>query len=1224
MRIVTVGNDSTARIWDVASGKTLRVLEGPLGILSADFSPDGRNVLTSSPHNCVIRDVENGKILHEITYDDRDIKDAVYSPDGKIILISAENYFSCWDASTGKLLHKLDSLPYWTEGLIFSPGGKYITADAIKDNQHFTFIWETGSGRLLDSIQVFSDMEIRRFQSIFSPVCADDPGGGRYILINSPDSSAEMWETATSRRLYSLKAFSGVINNVCFSPDGKSFITAGADNLANIRDTRSGKLIKILKGHDSGIFNVRYSPDGKLIITAGLDNSVIIWKAATGKILTRSLNNYSYEPYTAEFSPPNSKDPSGGKYFATVNDLNYDLRIWETATGNQLSQFDGYVSYQNKHSVFSPDGKWIVMIPGASGDVSIHECPSGYLLHSLKGLTSNVKSACFSPDGKYFLTAQDSTAKMWDCSTLKLNLNLNWLLDDEHKESFSLMGGINDIYFARFSPSCIDDPQGGRYILTVSRDETSRIFERSTGKLLFTFQGQDMSAQFSYDGRYLLTTQDSTAKTWECGTWSLMQTFTGKGYGAFQYAELSPDNRYLLSIPRWYGLMSGNHVISLWEVSTGKLIHAFEDETGFSCAHFSPANPEYPAGGKYILLTSLMSTTVWETATIKKLYSFQGFRDGNIDFSADGKNVLLASGDSVVEIRDILKGNVVTRLTGKNKRIFFGSYSTNGKTVITLSEDGTIRLWNPEGGKLLRNYMLKGGSIYDINWKDSIIITHENSVLTFSKIKDGEEVFSHISIDSCYSVDLTPDMYFMADKEAANTLTWRIGSQLYSYEQFDLQYNRPDIVLERLWNPDSSLIKMYRNAYEKRLKKSGFDEKVFSPGWHTPEIKILNAGNFNFSMASPELKLSLCGTDSKYKLDRINVWVNNVPVFGMRGISVRAENSDSIVRTIPITLTAGSNRIQVSCMNEKGVESLKGKMTLAYNPEKLVLPDLYIIVMSVSDYKDNRFNLQYSVKDGRDIAGLFNSINISSGKERFSHINIDTLFNKRAVKENFFKLRKKLFQTKPDDQIVLYVSGHGLLDSKLDFYFATWDIDFSNPETRGISFSDLESLLDSIPARKKLMMMDACHSGEIDKEESTILAESDSDSSRNVTFRGKIKELNFKGVDRSEAQSGLGLNSSFDMMQELFSGLDKGTGTVVISAAAGKGYALESPEWNNGVFTYSIVDGLNNFMADRNGDGNISISELKNYSIKQVELLTGGKQKPTARRESGEFDWIIW
>jgi hypothetical protein len=60
------------------------------------------------------------------------------------------------------------------------------------------------------------------------------------------------------------------------------------------------------------------------------------------------------------------------------------------------------------------------------------------------------------------------------------------------------------------------------------------------------------------------------------------------------------------------------------------------------------------------------------------------------------------------------------------------------------------------------------------------------------------------------------------------------------------------------------------------------------------------------------------------------------------------------------------------------------------------------------------------------------------------------------------------------------------------------------------------------------------------------------------------------------------------------------------------------------VFTYTIINGLKNKAADMNNDKQITISELKEYSIKEVEELTAGKQKPTARKESIGFDWKIW
>jgi uncharacterized caspase-like protein len=278
--------------------------------------------------------------------------------------------------------------------------------------------------------------------------------------------------------------------------------------------------------------------------------------------------------------------------------------------------------------------------------------------------------------------------------------------------------------------------------------------------------------------------------------------------------------------------------------------------------------------------------------------------------------------------------------------------------------------------------------------------------------------------------------------------------------------------------------------------------------------------------------------------------------------------------------------------------------------------------MSVSAYRDERYNLRYAVKDGRDMASMF-----SPGKPElnvFSKIHVDTLFDVNAKKENFFALKQKLLGTSVDDQVVVFISGHGLLDDEMDFYFATQDIDFNDPAKRGISFDDMENLLDSIPARKKLLMVDACHSGEVDKDAGNEQLASLVETTVDFNFRGKVKSYSFKGIDAQTNPSGISLTNSFELMQELFTGLDKGTGTTVISAAAGDGYALESPQWNNGVFTYSILNGMKNRAADENKDGLVTISELKAYSIREVFQLTGGQQKPTARKESLGIDWRIW
>jgi uncharacterized caspase-like protein len=273
-----------------------------------------------------------------------------------------------------------------------------------------------------------------------------------------------------------------------------------------------------------------------------------------------------------------------------------------------------------------------------------------------------------------------------------------------------------------------------------------------------------------------------------------------------------------------------------------------------------------------------------------------------------------------------------------------------------------------------------------------------------------------------------------------------------------------------------------------------------------------------------------------------------------------------------------------------------------------------LFCISVSDYKDKQYRLKYARKDGRDLVNAFK-------KEYGKNIYIDTLFDEKATRNNILAWKKILEKTTVRDRVILYVSGHGLLDKNYDFYYGTWDVDFKDPAANGLAYEDIERLLDKIPARRKLLLMDACHSGEVDKEavaqkmsQNTVAV---NDKKVNIVYQSKGA-----GEDISDAK--LGLNNSFELMQELFTNLNNGNGTAVISAAAGNSYAFESDVWNNGVFTYCLLHGLKDLAADYNRDGRVSVTELQKFVSSEVQRLTQGAQKPTARQENMDNDWPVW
>ena len=82
--------------------------------------------------------------------------------------------------------------------------------------------------------------------------------------------------------------------------------------------------------------------------------------------------------------------------------------------------------------------------------------------------------AAFSPDGARILTAsKDKTAKLWDAASGKL------IASFDHQDV---------VYDAVFSPD-------GAQILTASADKTAKLWDAASGKLITSFAHQDSLSQ---------------------------------------------------------------------------------------------------------------------------------------------------------------------------------------------------------------------------------------------------------------------------------------------------------------------------------------------------------------------------------------------------------------------------------------------------------------------------------------------------------------------------------------------------------------------------------------------------------------------------------------------------------------------------------------------------------------------------------------------------------
>ena len=183
----------------------------------------------------------------------------------------------------------------------------------------------------------------------------------------------------------------------------------------------------------------------------------------------------------------------------------------------------------------------------------------------------------------------------------------------------------------------------------------------------------------------------------------------------------------------------------------------------------------------------------------------------------------------------------------------------------------------------------------------------------------------------------------------------------------------------------------------------------------------------------------------------MNIWVNETPLFGIKGINILQHNRKQIDTSISISLSLGSNIIETSVTNTAGSESYKRPLLVSYKPAIAKKQKILFIGIGVDEYADSINNLSYSVKDINDLALAFS--------DYYPLCQVDVFTNKDVNTQMLTGIKNKLIQAGTDDIVVLCYSGHGLLDDSLNLFLATHNIDFKNPKQNGLAYDTLEALL---------------------------------------------------------------------------------------------------------------------------------------------------------------------
>lgn len=588
--------------------------------------------------------------------------------------------------------------------------------------------------------------------------------------------------------------------------------------------------------------------------------------------------------------------------------------------------------------------------------------------------------------------------------------------------------------------------------------------------------------------------------------------------------------------------------------------------------------------------------------------------------SEDGKYLLYVDEDnSFLNIVSVLSGTVVNKV------------SLNGLdeiVAVTMSEKLDIVVFSTLDDSVY-SYSLKtsANTLLSVQHYSEVVdlkIDDQNNLLYMTSldgnmyISDVQNVTPFLSMFSLsggeYLFKLVNSSYYMGSKNASKKLHYVTPRlKVIGFEQLDLVFNRPDIIMKAISQKyplvDNALIDDYHSLWTKRIQLQGFDAARMNnlSALAVPNAEILNADSLDGEGSQGYLNLKIKASDTAHSLRTFNVFINEVPLFSSTGIPISTRDVHVWDTTIQVKLTKGENKIQVAVMNDLGLESFKYPTYVKYIPVQDIKPRTIFVGIAVDRFQDTTKNLKYCVKDITDLANKFKA----------EHSIVYTFSNENVTRENIQKLKVLLNQTNINDRVIISCSSHGLLDDSLNFYLASSDIDFDSPRKRGIAYQDLEGLLDGIPARKKLLLLDACNSGGNDNSISSVPAQPVTTSSQNrfQTIMGR----GFKPDSKSSSDR-------FRKINELFVNTRNNTGSVIIAAAGGRESALEDIEVGgkkitNGAFTFSVLEFLN---TSQNVAKSLTVGNLKSYVESRVSEITRGKQRPTSRQETMEFDWGIF
>jgi WD40 repeat protein len=395
--------ESDIRLWDVASGKEIKRLEGHRAwISSLVFWPDGKTLASASGDQTIrlwdLTDISNIPPARVLQGHKLEVWKLALLPDNTTLVSgSKDGSVLVWDTSATHRRHEFITLPDKIDSWYFGPDGKSLLTSDFRDLARWT------------GTDFQEKAPLKKFGGdVYDWNLSTD---GKWIAAVSTNHVIQVWDLQEGKLFHQFAVstnFQAEVN--CFMDQDTTVIVGyyGNDDLEEW-DIATGKKMRSWQGIRDW-YRDRISPNGQFCLTWRRDDTALLRNLADGH--ETSLNLDAKKQFSGlSFSPD-------GKLLAVASQYGF-AKLFDLDAPRELATLHGFL--MGVHSVaFSADGTRLALGSNGSEAIKLWDVASLEEVVTLGAQGSVFFSTKFSPDGNVLGSLNESgvlylwRAPSWD------------------------------------------------------------------------------------------------------------------------------------------------------------------------------------------------------------------------------------------------------------------------------------------------------------------------------------------------------------------------------------------------------------------------------------------------------------------------------------------------------------------------------------------------------------------------------------------------------------------------------------------------------------------------------------------------------------------------------------------------------------------------------------------------------------------------------------------